>query len=120
MCITGSWYSFLLFNTAVRLRHQCLYNGHVVNKSYKVQFICDGKCTTSPTPQAETSGGRWQYYKFGMSQMHCSKVGDEPMNQNCWAFQDGWSIFDLIQVDLIQMDDYPADNCAISPTAFLL
>ena len=25
-----------------------------------------------------------------------------------------------IQVDLIQMDDYPDDSCAISPTAFLL
>ena len=25
-----------------------------------------------------------------------------------------------IQVDLIQMDDYPADSCAMSPTAFLL
>ena len=24
-----------------------------------------------------------------------------------------------IQVDLIQMDDYLADSCAISPTAFL-
>ena len=26
----------------------------------------------------------------------------------------------MIQVDLIQMDDYPADGCTISPTAFLL
>ena len=26
----------------------------------------------------------------------------------------------MIQVDFIQMDDYPADNCAISPAAFLL
>ena len=26
----------------------------------------------------------------------------------------------MIQVDIIQMDDYPADSCAISPTAFLL
>ena len=25
----------------------------------------------------------------------------------------------MIQVDLIQMDDYPADSCAISPMAFL-
>ena len=25
----------------------------------------------------------------------------------------------MIQVDLIQMDDYPADSCAINPTAFL-
>ena len=26
----------------------------------------------------------------------------------------------MIQVDLTQMDDYPADSCAISPTTFLL
>ena len=26
----------------------------------------------------------------------------------------------MIQVDLIQMDDYPADSCAINPMAFLL
>ena len=26
----------------------------------------------------------------------------------------------MIQVDFVQMDDYPADSCAISPTAFLL
>ena len=26
----------------------------------------------------------------------------------------------MIQVDLIQMNDYTADNCAINPTAFLL
>ena len=26
----------------------------------------------------------------------------------------------MIQVDIIQMDDYPTDSCAISPTAFLL
>ena len=26
----------------------------------------------------------------------------------------------MIQVDFIQMDDYPADSCAISPTALLL
>ena len=26
----------------------------------------------------------------------------------------------MIQVDIIQMDDYPAESCAISPTAFLL
>ena len=26
----------------------------------------------------------------------------------------------MIQVDIIQMDDYPADSCAISPTALLL
>ena len=26
----------------------------------------------------------------------------------------------MIQVNIIQMDDYPADSCAISPTAFLL
>ena len=25
----------------------------------------------------------------------------------------------MIQVDLIQMDDQPADSCAINPTAFL-
>ena len=25
-----------------------------------------------------------------------------------------------MRVDLIQMDDYPADHCAISPTTFLL
>ena len=29
-----------------------------------------------------------------------------------------WKI--AIQLDLIQMDDYFADSCAISPTAFLL
>ena len=28
--------------------------------------------------------------------------------------------FTVIQEDLIQMDDYPVDSCAISPTAFLL
>ena len=53
-------------------------------------------------PQAETSGRKWKYYKFAMSQMHCSKVEDEPMNKN--AGQD--SDLTLIQVDLIQMDDY--------------
>ena len=26
----------------------------------------------------------------------------------------------MIQVDLIQLDVYPADSCVISPTAFLL
>ena len=26
----------------------------------------------------------------------------------------------MIQVDLIQMDDYPVGSCAINPTAFLL
>ena len=26
----------------------------------------------------------------------------------------------MIQVDFIQMNDYPADSCAISPAAFLL
>ena len=26
----------------------------------------------------------------------------------------------MIQVDFIQMDDYPADSCAINPAAFLL
>ena len=26
----------------------------------------------------------------------------------------------MIQVDIIQMDDYPTDSCAISPMAFLL
>ena len=26
----------------------------------------------------------------------------------------------MIQVDFIQMNDYPADSCAVSPTAFLL
>ena len=26
----------------------------------------------------------------------------------------------VIQMDLIQMDDYPTDSCGVSPTAFLL
>ena len=26
----------------------------------------------------------------------------------------------MIQLDFIQMDDYPADSCAISPMVFLL
>ena len=30
------------------------------------------------------------------------------------------SDFTMIQVDLIQTDDYPSDSCAISPAAFLL
>ena len=43
--------------------------------------------------------------EFGMSQskLHCANVGDGP-----------------IQLDLIQMDDYFADSCVISPTAFLI
>ena len=51
--------------------------------------------------EAETSGGRWQYYKFGMSQMHRSNVGDEPMSKNAGQCSD----LTMIQVDLIQMDD---------------
>ena len=64
-----------------------------------------------PQPQAGTSGERWQYYKFGMSQMHCSNVGDEPMSKNTGQCLD----LTMIQVDLIQIDDKPADSCAISP-----
>ena len=59
-----------------------------------MQFICDA-------PQAETSGGRWHYHKFGMSQMNCSNVRDEPMSKNTGQCSD----LTVIQVDLIQMDD---------------
>ena len=50
------------------------------------------------------------YIEFGMSQskLHCINVGDEPMKK-IWG-----------QLDLIKIDDYFADSCAISPTAFLL
>ena len=30
-----------------------------------------------------------------------------------------WMVKTTIQVDIIQMDDNPADSCAISPMAFL-
>ena len=48
-----------------------------------------------PPPLAETSDGRWQYHKFGMSQMHCSMVGDEPMNKNAGQCSE----LTMIQVD---------------------
>ena len=48
----------------------------------------------------ETFGGKWQY-KFDMSQMHCSNVGDEPMSRNTGQCSD----LTMIQVDLIQMND---------------
>ena len=45
---------------------------------------------------------------------------------DCWTFGnlgnwilDGWTVCSLEQL-LIQMDDLPADSCAISPTAFCL
>ena len=50
-----------------------------------------------------------------MSQMDCSKVEDEPMIKNTEQSSD----LIMIQVDLIQMDDKPADSCAMSLTAFL-
>ena len=41
----------------------------------------------------------------GQGQGRCSRTDGEDLT--------------MIQVDLIQMDDYPADSCAINPTAFL-
>ena len=75
-----------LFNTAVRLRQQCLYNGYVVNKSYKVQISatseqCSSWYVTNGMSQMHCANVGDEPIS-GMSQMHCSKVGDEPMSKN--------------------------------------
>ena len=100
--------------------------------TFTMIFFTPRKCSSFvmgnvPFPQAKASGGRWQYYKFGMSQMHCSKVGDEPVGLECHKctakrleMSNEQECLTMTQVDLIQMDDYPTDSCAISPTAFFL
>ena len=76
-------------------QQRCLYNRYVVNKSYTLQISDLWAIYLSPpvplSQKKNQSGSRL-------------------------AVQD----FTTIQVDLIQMDDYPAHSCAISPTAFLL
>ena len=62
--------TFWHFSTAVRLQQQCLYNGYVVNKSYKVQVCAKSEQRSS-----------W-YVIDGVSQMYCSKVEDEPISKN--------------------------------------
>ena len=51
---------------------------------------------------------------------HTQKSGWIKIEDHCWAMYPSTGKTTTIQVDLIQMDDYPADSCAIRPTAFLL
>ena len=87
--------NILIFSTAVSMTavliqwvgsEQKLQRADYLQHLSSVVHLLQKMCST----QAETSGRRWKYYKFGLSQMHCSKVEDELMSQDCWAIQDGW------------------------------
>ena len=106
-------------------RQRCLYNRYEVNKSYKLQI--SGQCTPPhPTLPRNQDGPRLQIitpnnvplYTLRPHQIGSRSLVMPPPNLKKFSM-DGQDLT-MIQLDLIQMDDYPVGSCAINPTAFLL
>ena len=104
----------------------------------KLYIFTDLPHVPTPPPHSNQDGSRLQIVaqwctpqKIRMDEDCRSSLGNvpPPLKKSGWVKigdhgpmmypMDGRD-FTTIQMDLIQMDDYPADSCVISPAAFLL